>query len=1084
MKYKYRSYSYVLIVVFSLLSVYNLSAQSKIRITGVITSESDSGPLPGATIAEKDKNNRIINGVITDFNGRYSIEMNDPNNTLTFSFVGFDTKEVIPRDKREISLSLNDNIDQLETVEIIAKRKFNTGEFNMEKRRIATAMATISTKEISETVSTGIVDQLQGRLSGVDISASSGEPGAGMSIRIRGTSSLNAGSSPLIVINNIPYETEIDGSFDFGSADEQQYASLIGVSADDIDEISVLKDAAATAQYGSKAANGVLLIKTKRGTKGKARFSYSYKYSVDKQPDGIPMLNGDQYSTLIKEEYIAVNNSASLDQVEFNPSYSQYELYNKNIDWVKEITRTGFIKDHFLSVSGGGEKSAYRISTGYKTQTGTTVGSALTLFTTRAILDYNISDKIRISSELNYTHSKTDLSYGKDNELGQVSVRELALIKMPNQSIYELDEDGNPTDNYFTPTDAFQGNGVSYYNPVAMANLSTTTKENDRISPTFRINYEPSKKLTFRSILSFDVNVDKYSQFVPEEALGVIWTNGAVNRATYQDSEFFVMRTDNRVVWSPEIGENHSFLASAAFETNEKTSQTYKVVASNTPSSLIQTASSGRIEGNGNYLESDFTRQRSLAANLSFNYYLLNRYIISGSIRREGNSKFGSNYRYGTFPALALKWIMSDEGFMESADFVDEIGIRASYGENGNSPSFNYGQYNTYGTYNDSYLGESPVIPLNMELTDLRWETVIQKNVGLTYSLFNNRVRGDLEVYSKETHDALTKDAKIPTSTGFSTLPFINLGDISNKGIEFSIRADVIRKKDWNLELNFNISKNENLITRIDEDQVSEKGDALDPGKNGYLKRVQEGNPIGSFYGFRSLGVYSDNSDLIARDEDGGIIYDLNGEPKIMVFDGNSRGQFEAGDARYEDVNKDGNIDELDVVYLGNSNALMFGGFGAKLRYKNLTFTPFFNFRYGNKLVNLARMATESMDGLDNQSTAVLRRWRYVGDVTDVPRAVLNSDVNTLASDRFVEDASFLQLKNITINYRLPTFLTERMHLNSASLFVTATNIAMFTNYTGVDPDTANTGDWETQGYDESKTPRSKRITIGLNMSF
>jgi len=925
---------------------------------------------------------------------------------------------------------------------------------------------------------------LQGRLSGVDIVANSGEPGAGLSIRIRGTSSLNASSEPLIVINGVPFETQIDTGFDFSTADEDQYASMIGVSPDDISEISVLKDAAATAQYGSRAANGVLLIKTKRGAKGKARFSYSYKGSVSKQPDGIPMLNGDQYSTLIKDELIATNTTLTDENpISYNPDYEDYELYNKNINWIDEITQTGYTNEHFLSVSGGGEKSSYRISGSYKNQLGTTVGSGFKLFTTRAILDYNISDKITIASELSYSHGSLDRSYQKNNSLGQANLRSLALVKMPNQSIYQVDENGNLTDEYYTPENSFQGNGLTYYNPVAMAKLSKNNTENNRITPVFRFSYRPNKQFNFQSIISFDINVDKQSIFVPEEAIGVAWTNSGANRSTFYDGEFFVMRTDNKLIWVPELGEKHSFLSSFTFQTFEKTSQGYTAVASNSPTSDIQTPIANiRIEGSGNSLSSTFEKNTSIAGNFAFNYAYLERYVLSGGIRKEGNSKFGSNYRYGTFPSVAAKWILSEEPFMENADFVDEIGFRASYGVNGNSPGTNYGSYNTYTTYSYNYLDEPAVIPSSMELTDLKWETVTQKNLGVTYSFFDRKVSGDLEFYQKDTRDLLTKNTSIPSTSGFSSIPYLNLGDITNKGVEFSVRTKIINNKDFGLDFNFNVARNTNIVKRITESQVAESGDPLTTGSGGYLKRIQEGNPIGSFYGYRYLGVFSSTEDLVARDANGDIIYDLDGTPKNMVF--NKNREFQAGDAMYEDVNKDGNINELDVVYLGNANPLLFGGFGPNIRYKNFKLNAFFNFRYNQKLMNIARMNTESMDDFDNQSTAVLRRWRFEGDETDIPRAVFNSPVNTLGSDRFMEDASFLRMKYITLRYDFPKTFINKLNFTQASVYITGTNLLTFTKYSGVDPEGGISSDWTELGYDSEQTPRSKQVTVGLNLSF
>ncbi|WP_139955800.1 SusC/RagA family TonB-linked outer membrane protein [Flavicella sediminum] len=1084
MKDKYKSYSYTLIIAFLLLSVCNMSAQTKLNVTGVITSETDGLPLVGATIVEKDKDNRIINAVVADFDGNYSIMVSNAKATLAYSYVGFNTKEIVLGDARVLDIQLSENISELDDVVIKIRPKIFTGVFNIEARRVATAIETVNMTELAETVSGGITDQLQGRLSGVDITASSGDPGAGMSIRIRGTSSLNASSEPLIVINGVPFETEIDDAFDFGSADEEQYASMIGVSPDDIEEISVLKDAAATAQYGSRAANGVLLITTKRGTQGKAIFSYSYKGTVGWQPKGIPMLNGDQYSTLIKEENLDANIRTEFPQIEYNPNYESYNLYNKNVNWIDEITQLGETKEHFLSVSGGGEKSTYRVSGGYKNQVGTTVGTGLKNFNARAILDYHISDKLSIASELSYSHNLLDRSFISKIDGRNVGIRELALIKMPNQSIYELDEFGNPMDSYFTPEDAFQGNGATYYNPVAMANLSSYRIEKNRIIPTFRINYSPISSLSFRSIISFDVNVEKTNRFLPEEAVGTAWTSSAANASTYVDSEFFVMRTDNSLTWHPQLGEKHSLFALIKAETYEKTSKGYGVATSNSPSSNLQSSIvPARVEGGGGSIASSFSQSRSLGFNFMFNYQYLDRYILSGGIRSEGNSKFGANYRYGVFPSLAGKWIFSDEKFMEPLeDYVDELSLRASYGVNGISPNINYGQYNTYSTYNYNYLDERPVYPNSMELVDLRWETVVQKNLGLTYILFDNRISGDLEYYTKETRDLLNKNTFIPSTTGFTSVPYLNLGNVMNKGFELNIKTKIINKKNFKFSMDFNFSRNTNVITKITEAQDVEDGNPLATGEDSYLKRIQVGNPIGSFYGYRYKGVYSTSDDTFALDENDEIIYDINGVPKQMTFS-NSR-EFRAGEARYEDINKDGTIDRLDVVYLGNANPLLYGGFGPTFEFKNFRFNFFFNYRLKQKVINIARMNTESMDDYDNQSTAVLRRWRFEGDVTDIPKASLGNQVNTLPSDRFLEDASFIRLKYVTLRYNLPSNFVKKLNFTKASLYVTGNNLLTFTKYTGADPETGNSSDWKKIGYDRNQTPQSKQVTVGLNLSF
>ena len=506
-----------------------------------------------------------------------------------------------------------------------------------------------------------------------------------------------------------------------------------------------------------------------------------------------------------------------------------------------------------------------------------------------------------------------------------------------------------------------------------MANLGVNNVVNNRIIPVFRINYRPLKTLTYDLTVSFDVNNDKTTSFIPEAAVGAEWINSMANDATLKDGEFYVIRTENKIAWNPKIGEKHSLFLGGKFETYEKNSQTYTVETSNTPSGLLQTPIvDSRLEGSGNGLNTSFSANRTLAANFMFNYQFLDRYIVSGGVRSEGNSKFGDNFRYGTFPSVAGKWIMSKENFMKSLKFVNELSFRGSYGINGNSPDFNYGSYSTYSSYSYDYIDVRPAYPSNIELVGLKWETVVQENIGFNLTMFNYRVNADVEFYKKSTKDMLSKNTTIPTTSGFSSLAYLNLGDIDNQGFEVSVMTKVINKSNFKLDFNFNVSRNVNTIRKITQAMDVEDGDPLATGSGGYLKRIQEDNPIGSFYGYHYLGVYSSKDELYARDEDGEIIYDINGVGKLMKFN-NSR-FFASGDAKYEDVNHDGNINRLDVVYLGNANPLLYGGFGPIITYKNVTFSAFFNFRYNQKVINLARMSTESMTNYDNQNTSVLRR--------------------------------------------------------------------------------------------------------------
>ena len=1066
-----------IILLFLLLPGTEVQAQQRVVISGVVTSKTDGEPLVGVTIAEKDKNNRIVSGVITDVNGEYAIRMVNPKNTLSFSFIGFIQQNINPKNRTKINVTLVENVSEIGQITVSANKMVNTGGLNIDQSRVATSIQSIETKDLGDASSSSLVDELQGRLSGVDIVANSGDPGSGMSIRIRGTSSLSSSSDPLIVINGIPYETEIDDSFDFSTADEEEYSSLIGVATEDIQSISVLKDAAATAQYGSRAANGVLLITTKRGATGKARFSYSYVGSMAIQPKGFSMLNGYNYCTVIMEEALAGYRDLldDMSQLEYDPDYEYYNYYNKNTDWIDEITRVGFVNTHNFSVSGGGEKAKYRISSTVKKNKGTTVGTGSKLFTARAVLDYDVSNKIHISTELAFSHGTVDKS--------KSGLRSMALKKMPNMTIYEIDDLGNYTDNYYTPIDAFQGDGDSYYNPVAMANLYKWKVRNNRISPVFNFTYNPIKNLSYKMALSYDVNNNKTTKFLPEEAMGLEWTDGSANQSYLGDSEFSVLMTNNYITWKKNL-EKHKILLQGKFQTYDKKSRSYAVKSSNTPSDeLSSPIIDSRIESSSdNSLSSSDSEYRYIAANFIFNYSYMDKYVLSGGIRCEGNSRFGANYRYGYFPSIAGRWNLDKEEFLKYSSFIDELALKGSFGVNGVSPNFNYGSYSVYSSSTTKYIDVTPVYPSNIELSNLKWETVTQKNLGFSLVMFKNRINIDGEVYVKSTKDVLNKSVSIPTTSGFSSLKYMNAGDIDNKGFEISVYTTPIKKKNFQLQFNFNIARNINKIKKIVDGMDIEDGNCLTTGSGGYLKRIQEGNPIGSFYGYKFKGVYSTEDDLYAKDADGNIITDLDGEAKNMKF--NNSYSFCAGDSKFEDINHDGNINKMDVIYLGNANPMFYGGFGTTAKYKKLSFTVFCNFRYHQKLINLARMSTETLDGLDNQNTSVLRRWQYSGQITDVPRAYYGSNVNGLASDRWLEDGSFLRIKYITLKYSLPKSIANKFSLGSAKAYITAQNLFTFTKYLGPDPETGNSSSWKKLGYDSNQTPRSKQITLGLSLTF
>ncbi|MES2881857.1 MAG: SusC/RagA family TonB-linked outer membrane protein, partial [Bacteroidota bacterium] len=464
-------------------------------------------------------------------------------------------------------------------------------------------------------------------------------------------------------------------------------------------------------------------------------------------------------------------------------------------------------------------------------------------------------------------------------------------------------------------------------------------------------------------------------------------------------------------------------------------------------------------------------------------YDFKDKYLFSATLRGDGNSRFGPDYRYGIFPGGSFAWRISGENFMKGFKQVDDFRFRLSYALSGNAPRNDYTFYNTYRTFASSYLGSNGVFPSSMELRSLRWETVHGGNTGFNISMFKGRLRTDVDFYRNRTKDLFFDNLQIASHTGFDRIN-MNVGTMDNQGWEVAVWTQPYKKKDFTIGFDFNISSNQNTIREISEFYPNSKGDV---GNNGqYLTLLQIDNPFGSFYGFKYKGVYVDQQATIAKGSNGKPIIGPNGQIVYMRFNYPTIDYtFQAGDAIYEDINNDGNINYMDVVYLGNSNPKFTGGFGPSVSWKNLKLSSFFSFRYGYDIVNGTKMSTSNMSSFDNQSTAVLRRWRKDGDVTDIPRGIIGGGYNWLGSDRYVEDASFLRFRTITARYTFSKKVLDKMKMKTLSAFLTAENLYTWTGYTGQDPEVSTRGsDPFRVAFDNSMTPPSRIFTIGLVAGF
>jgi TonB-linked SusC/RagA family outer membrane protein len=1081
-------YCFIALVMLFSNSLNAQKAVEKITVRGRVIDKIDKKAVIGASVVERDKDMRFITGVATDINGNFAIKISNPANVISFSFLGYKTIIQPVKGRTTINIEMESSAAELAEFVITSKAPTNNGTgLNIEARSSTIATATLEAKEVQEVGASSIDQALSGRLSGVDVGTTTGDPGAGMSIRIRGTASINGSANPLIVVDGMPYETQIPSDFNFGTADEQGYAQLLNIAPTDIKDITVLKDAASTAVWGSRAANGVLIINTKRGAIGRPVITYNLKASLSRQPGAIPLLNGDQYSTLIPE--MVMNRDGLPLDINANKEFAydpndplNYYNYSRNSDWISAITQTGYSQDHNISMQGGGEKARYYASVGYLNQTGTTVGTGLDRITAKINLDYNVSSRIRFRTDITYTHVITDFNYTG-------SIRSVAYNKMPNMSIYRYDEFGNLTPNYFSPAQNIQGRYSSTYNPVAMANVGINHQLGERITPKFQLQYSliPNSVLTATVDVQFDINNSKTQTFLPQLATGRPTNETSVNRATDSDGDGLNIQTKSNLIFIPKLKEGHAFQTLLSLQSNDSRNISHNVATTNTASDILQDPSNpSRTQNSDLTLTSGSSQYRSVGALLSAQYGFLDRYLVNAGVRADGNSRFGPNNRYGVFPSVSTRWRISGEPFMKNVKFLDELSLRASYGHSGNVPSSNYSFYNFYQPYNYSYLGMSGVYPSNMELANLKWETLIGKNLGFNLGILKNRIRVDAEVYQNTTRDMFYNNLQISSFTGFDAVS-MNVGTMDNAGWEVSINTIPVKTKNWTVGFDFNISKNINTLRSVSEFYPKTNGVRID--KNGvYQTFLTVGNPFGSYYGFRYKGVFKDADATIARDAAGDQIIGPNGQIIQMRFNYPLTDyQFKPGDAMYEDVNHDGNIDYKDVVYLGNGIPKFTGGFGPSVTFKNnLKLSAFFNYRWGYELINGTKMNTTSMYNFNNQSTAVLSRWRNPGDVTEMPRALYNSGYNWLGSDRYVEDASFVRLRSVTLRYNFTPSYLKKINMKTASFYVTAENLFTWTKYTGQDPDVSSRGDNNPLSYnvDNSMTPPGKTILMGVTIGF
>ena len=1060
-----------------------VKAQVSFVLSGTVTDSISGITLPSVIVYERNKDNRLVSGVVSDINGKYQIKILDGTDMVVFKLMGYIVKVVPINGRKSINISLGSDVKMLEGVEITAIKtnKINTGlGLNINARDRSDASKAINMSELDNIPAVSVDQLIEGKAAGLQVSMNSGDMGAGSSIQIRGAASLGMGSKPLFVVDDIPIPTNVPTNFDPNNMD--QFSELVNINPSDIASITILKDAAATALYGSDGANGVIVITTKRGDNIKPRVSFSTLTTTTLPQRPMPLLTGDQYKTIILEEY---QNRYNMDpkynptELFLNPGDPMYENFNNNTYWPDQVNRNGYLQQYNTSIIGGGEAAQYNVSLGYRKGNNTTYGSDFRGINGRFNFDYKVSKKLRFVSDFSYANTKINSNY---NQVG-----EKALIKAPIMPVYAQDLSGNSLPQYFIYYNGFQG---TVDNPIATANLAKYTDNNNQMDNKVTGIYNPIKGLNIMSIMSISYKSGIVNKFLPHSTTGtdysLIQNNLSINTSQnsgYRNPTYSInLYQSNMISYTFDLGLKHKLMSQVNTIYGDNSSRSLGISAYNSPSEYVMMPSSSvRYDK-----ISSVDNRRKYNTVLGQLYYMYDdRYIVSGILRRDGNSAFGKSQRFGTFPSASASWRPSSEPFVKkNFKWLDNLQIKGSWGITGRTPNndvLNQASYFSLSS-NAQYIDVQGVTPDNIELAGLRWEKATQTNIGLVFSAFKGMISFEVNRSNTVTRDMIVP-VNVPGSSGYSIM-YQNFGTLNSNGYELDMSTTLRLSKEIVWFTSFNIGAFKNKVVELPGHQPVYKDKVIDNGK--YMTFINEGDPIGSFYGLKYRGVYSTDDLAFAKDKNNNFILDAS-ENKIPMRWGTSTGDiFKGGDAIYDDLNHDGLINSADITYLGNANPKFSGGFYFRFSYKRLwDLSSNFTYNYGNQIENLAMMSTTSVYDLNNQSTAVLRRWRQQGDITDQPRAILGMGHNFAGSDRYIQDGSYLRCTNIGLSYNFNPKLINRINLNAVKITFSVNNVYTWTKYQGVDPTiNLNLNDPYYAGRDNSRTPIPIMYTLGTTINF
>lgn len=996
-----------------------LLAQNR-TVTGKVTDSQSGAPLSGVTISA---NSKAIG--ITDVSGSFTVTIPTATKKLSVSYVGYSDQSVtINGNTVAIALQQADNKNLDEVIVV--------GYGTKTKRDLTGNIARVKGSDVANTPVPNFAQALQGRAAGIFVESQSGKVGEGIKVRIRGSGSISASNAPLYVVDGVPI-----------NEDAASGSSLADINFNDIETFDILKDASAASIYGSRAANGVVLITTKKGKAGKTNLNVNMQYGSNKPTHLRGFLDAKEYVDLLREAAInsdKIDGINSLDPTQYSGSWLEYAegrltRYAGHTNWRTLETNTNWEKLAFndnsktklidVSASGGNEKTKFFISGGYSGQDGILFGNDFQRISGRFNLDHEASERVKIGVNMSVARTVANRVASDNQFFTPMQIVALAPIT-PLRNAAGITNDRPVT---------------TYYNPLieleASRNVSTTYRN---IGSTY-LHYKLTNNLVFKTEFGLDIQNQNDDEFYGVRSTVGQSTNGYGQSTWFRRVNY---NTNNYLNYINTFKEKHFIDATLGMSFQNFKTDYSTVYGQDFPvDALKKLASAGTITGGSSTLTESSILSYFARANYKFN----NKYLFSVSGRIDGSSRFGKESKYGFFPAASAGWVLSEENFLKNVKAISFLKLRGSFGLTGNDAGFgDFAQLGLWGA--SKYNNASGLIPTQLANPRLKWEKSEQTDIGIDFGFFNNRITGEIDYYVRNTRD-LIYNVPVPGTSGFSTQT-VNIGSMQNKGFELVLNSVNINNKavKWNTSLN--ISKNNNKVTKLDGTQT------LIPGNDGrYLNSLIVGQAIGVFYGPKFAGADPANGDALYYKADG----------KTTTNDYNDAG----------------------TLVVGNPNPDWIAGLNNSVSWKGLELSVLFQGVFGNQIMNGAGgFMSASFDWFDNQTKDQLARWQKPGDITNVPQLRLAYGNGISASSRYVENGDYIRLKNITLAYNLDSKLLSKFKLRSARFYLTGVNLLTITKYNGWDPEVNS--DYRAgnrnQGSDFYSAPQIKSITFGVSLGF